>query len=50
MKNDNFFVESVLHVVASENIDISDDLKATSDKTIADLLNEEKEDEEKTTK
>jgi hypothetical protein len=50
MKHDNFFVESVLHVVASENLNISEDLKSTSDKSIADLLNEEKEkDEEKTT-
>lgn len=50
MKHDNFFVESVLHVVASENLNISEDLKSTSDKSIADLLNEEKEkDEEQTT-
>lgn len=51
MKHDNFFAESVLHVVASENLNISEDLKSTSDKSIADLLNEEKEntEEEKST-
>lgn len=45
MKNDNFFAESVLHVVASENIDVSHDLELTSEKTIAELLDEEKETE-----
>lgn len=50
MKHDEFFVESVLHVVASEKLDISNDLQSTSDKSIADLLNEEKEkDNEQTT-
>ena len=43
MKHEDFFVESILHVVASENLNISEDLKSTSDKTIAELLNEEKE-------
>lgn len=33
---------SILHITASENLDISDDLNKTSDKTIAELLNEEK--------
>jgi hypothetical protein len=43
MKHEEFFVESVLHVVANENLNISEDLKSTSDKSIAELLNEEKE-------
>lgn len=43
MKHEDFFVESVLHIVASENLNISEDLKSISDKSIAELLNEEKE-------
>lgn len=48
MKNENFFVDSVLHVVASENIDISADLASESNQSIAELLNEEKKEDETT--
>lgn len=48
MKNEKFFVESILHVVASENIDISADLESTSNQSIAELLNEEKKEDTKT--
>ena len=44
MKHDKSFAESTLRVVASENIDITNDLNSTSDKSIAELLNEEKKD------
>jgi|LakMenEpi03Aug12_release.lakeMendotaPanAssembly.Ray.scaffolds.fasta_scaffold132313_4 hypothetical protein len=50
MKHDDFFVESVLHVIASENLNISEDLKSTSDRSIADLLNEEKEEPQEESK
>jgi hypothetical protein len=33
---------SILHVTASSNLNIEDDLNKTSDKTIAELINEEK--------
>lgn len=48
MKNEKFFADSVLHVVASENIDISADLESTSNQSISELLNEEKEEDQKT--
>lgn len=49
MKNEKLFVESVLHVVASESIDISADLESTSNESIAELLNEEEKKDNKTT-
>lgn len=45
-------IPSVLHVIAKE-IDVSKDLNSTSDKTISELLDEEKEkshEKEQTTK
>lgn len=50
MKHDNFFAESILHVIASENIDITNDLNSTSDKSIAELLNEEEKKDDQTEK
>ena len=37
---------SILHVTATENLNIQDDLTKQSDKTIAQLLNEETKKEE----
>lgn len=42
MKIDHF-IQSELKVVASENLDISDDLDSTQTKNISELLNNEKE-------
>lgn len=46
--NIDHFIKSALHVVASENIDISQDLKCSQSKNISELLiNEAKEEPQK---
>jgi hypothetical protein len=40
---------SILHVTAKENLHIEDDLANNNTKTIAELINEEKNKDEKTT-
>lgn len=45
MKDDPLFIPSTLKVTASENLDISKDLETESEKTIAQLI---EDDEEKT--
>lgn len=37
---------SILHVTASQNLDVSEDLKQEGSKTIAELLNEEKKEDD----
>lgn len=45
MKDDPQFIPSTLKVTASENLDVSKDLETESEKTIAELI---EDDEEKT--
>jgi hypothetical protein len=46
MKKKKNIANSTLKVVASENVDISRDLESSQTKTISELLNEKKEEEE----
>lgn len=41
-----FFADSVLHIVASENLDITQDLSSLSDKPISELLDEAEKEQE----
>lgn len=50
MKEDPQFIPSELKVTASENLDISADLQAESDKTIAELIDKDEEKNEENTK
>lgn len=47
MKPDEIFMPSVLKVVASAQLDVSADLRSESTKSISELLNEEKDHQEK---